>query len=51
MTRLLIGIASTRPGRVGLPVGEWCAEFARSDDRFDVEIHVTQLRRLVPRGD
>jgi NAD(P)H-dependent FMN reductase len=38
MPRLLIVIASTRPGRVGLPVGEWFAGFARSDGRFDVEM-------------
>jgi NAD(P)H-dependent FMN reductase len=38
MPKLLIVIASTRPGRVGLPVGEWFAELARSDGRFDVEL-------------
>jgi NAD(P)H-dependent FMN reductase len=35
---LEIIIASTRPGRVGLPVGTWVAEVARSQDRFDVEV-------------
>jgi len=29
MTNLLIIIGSTRPGRVGLPVGEWFADRAR----------------------
>ena len=38
MPKLLTVIASTRPGRVGRPVGEWFAELARSDGRFDVEM-------------
>jgi NAD(P)H-dependent FMN reductase len=36
--KLLIILASTRPGRVGLPVAEWFAQFAATDDRFDVEL-------------
>jgi NAD(P)H-dependent FMN reductase len=38
MPKLLIVIASTRPGRVGLPVGNWFADLARSDGRFEVEL-------------
>jgi NAD(P)H-dependent FMN reductase len=38
MPRLLIVIASTRPGRVGLPVGLWFAEVARGHGRFEVEV-------------
>jgi NAD(P)H-dependent FMN reductase len=35
---LLIVIASTRPGRVGLPIAEWFEERAVADDGFEVEI-------------
>ena len=35
---LQIIIASTRPGRVGLPVGTWFSEQATADGRFDVEV-------------
>jgi NAD(P)H-dependent FMN reductase len=38
MPHLLIVIASTRPGRVGLPVGEWFAGRARDHGGFDVEV-------------
>jgi NAD(P)H-dependent FMN reductase len=38
MTNLLIIIASTRPGRVGLSVGEWFADRAREDGAFDVSV-------------
>lgn len=38
MPRLLIIIASTRPGRVGAPVGEWFAERARVHGGFEVEV-------------
>lgn len=31
-------IGSTRPGRIGLPVGTWFADAARSADIFDVEV-------------
>jgi NAD(P)H-dependent FMN reductase len=40
--RVIIG--STRPGRVGLPVGNWIAERAREHGGFDVE--VTDLAEL-----
>ncbi len=38
MPRLLIVIASTRPGRVGLPVGEWFIGAAREHGGFEVEV-------------
>jgi NAD(P)H-dependent FMN reductase len=38
MPKLQIVIASTRPGRVGLPVGRWFEERARAHDAFDVEV-------------
>jgi NAD(P)H-dependent FMN reductase len=36
--RLLEIIASTRPGRVGLPVGEWFLDQARAHGGFEVEL-------------
>ena len=36
--KLEIIIASTRPGRVGLPVGLWFADWAREHSRFEVEV-------------
>ncbi|HWD65059.1 MAG TPA: NAD(P)H-dependent oxidoreductase [Solirubrobacteraceae bacterium] len=38
MARLLIVIASTRPNRVGLPVGRWFEGVAREDGRFEIEL-------------
>jgi NAD(P)H-dependent FMN reductase len=38
MPKLIIVIASTRPGRVGLPVGEWFAERARAHGGFETEV-------------
>lgn len=38
MPELMILIASTRPGRVGLPVGEWFAHVARQQGNFDVKV-------------
>lgn len=38
MPRLLIVIASTRPGRAGLPIGTWFADHARNHGTFDVEV-------------
>lgn len=35
---LQIIIASTRPGRVGLPLGEWFAQAAREHGGFEVEL-------------
>jgi NAD(P)H-dependent FMN reductase len=36
--RLLEIIASTRPGRVGLPVGEWFSDRARAHGGFEVDL-------------
>lgn len=36
--RLLILIASTRPGRAGLPVARWFERVARADGRFEIEL-------------
>ena len=44
LPRLRIIIATTRPGRVGLPVGKWIAETARGSGLFDVA--VTDLGEL-----
>lgn len=38
MPKLLIVIASTRPGRAGLPIAQWFAERAEAHPGFDVEI-------------
>jgi NAD(P)H-dependent FMN reductase len=38
MPKLLIIIASTRPGRIGLPVAEWFVERAREHAGFELEI-------------
>jgi NAD(P)H-dependent FMN reductase len=38
MTRLMIVIASTRPGRVGLPVGLWFDARARARGDFNVDL-------------
>lgn len=35
---LQIVIASTRPGRIGLPVARWFAEYARQHGDFEVEV-------------
>ena len=34
----MVVIASTRPGRVGLPVGEWVLEHAEAHGGFDVDL-------------
>lgn len=36
--KLKIIIASTRPGRVGLPIGEWFYTFAKEHSDFDIEL-------------
>jgi NAD(P)H-dependent FMN reductase len=38
MPRLLIVIASTRPGRIGLPIGTWFADHARAHGGFGVTV-------------
>lgn len=36
--KLQVIICSTRPGRVGEPVGQWFAEYARTHSDFEVEV-------------
>lgn len=38
MTTLQIIVASTRPGRIGLPIGRWCAARAEEHGGFDVSL-------------
>jgi NAD(P)H-dependent FMN reductase len=38
MLKLKVIVTSTRPGRVGLPIGEWFAEFAKEHGKFEVEL-------------
>jgi NAD(P)H-dependent FMN reductase len=38
LIKLEVIIASTRPGRVGLPVAEWFAGVAKQDERFNVAV-------------
>lgn len=38
MPKLLIVIASTRPGRIGLPVANWLLERAREHGGFELEV-------------
>ncbi len=38
MLKLKVIIVSTRPGRVGLPVGNWFAEYTREHGGFEVEL-------------
>ena len=38
MPALNVVIASTRPGRVGLPVGQWFTQAAREHGAFEVEV-------------
>jgi NAD(P)H-dependent FMN reductase len=42
--RLLVVVASTRPGRVGRPVADWFTHVVREDGRFDVdEVDLAEL--------
>jgi len=36
--KLLIVIASTRPGRIGLPVAQWFHEQAKTHGAFEIQI-------------
>ncbi|WP_031068120.1 NADPH-dependent FMN reductase [Streptomyces sp. NRRL WC-3742] len=45
MTKLGIIIASTRPGRIGLPISQWMAEEARSHGGFD-EVELIDLAEI-----
>src|SRR5258706_3486437 len=38
MSKLSVIIGSTRPGRVGLPIGQWFFERARLHGKFEVEL-------------
>lgn len=38
MPKLLIVIASTRPGRLGLPIAQWATEGAAKHGGFDIEV-------------
>ena len=38
MPRLLIIIASTRPGRIGLPVAHWCVQRAAAHGGFELDV-------------
>ena len=38
MLKLHVIIASTRPGRIGLPIGTWFAERAKAHGKFDVTL-------------
>jgi NAD(P)H-dependent FMN reductase len=38
MIKLHVIIGSVRPGRVGLPVGNWVSSVASADDRFDTTL-------------
>jgi NAD(P)H-dependent FMN reductase len=38
MPRLQVIIASTRPGRVGLPIGAWFADFAQRHGQLEVRV-------------
>ena len=38
MPRLYVVIASTRPGRAGLPIGSWFHDFARRHARFETTL-------------
>src|SRR4051812_30636337 len=44
MPQLTVVIASTRPGRVGLPVAQWFIEYARQEGSFDV--HTVDLAEV-----
>ncbi|GIE29324.1 reductase [Actinoplanes italicus] len=38
MPKLMVIIGSTRPGRAGLPIGDWFADRARAHGDFDVDV-------------
>lgn len=46
MPQLQVVIASTRPGRAGLPIGRWAAEAAGEHGGFDVELVDLEEMRL-----
>ncbi|HEY0469504.1 MAG TPA: NAD(P)H-dependent oxidoreductase, partial [Polyangiaceae bacterium] len=46
MPKLSVIIGSTRPGRVGLPVGQWFTEVAKSHGKFEVTLVDLKERNL-----
>lgn len=46
MSQLMVLIASTRPGRAGLPIGQWFAEAAREHGGFDVKVVDLAVQQL-----
>jgi NAD(P)H-dependent FMN reductase len=46
MRKLSVVIGSTRPGRVGLPVGQWFFELAKAHGKFQVELVDLKERNL-----
>lgn len=38
MPRLSVIVASTRPGRVGLPIAQWFVEHAKAHGKFEVDV-------------
>ncbi len=46
MSKLSVVIGSTRPGRAGLPIGQWFFERAKSHGKFEVELVDLKDRNL-----
>jgi NAD(P)H-dependent FMN reductase len=46
MPKLSVVIGSTRPGRVGLPIGQWFFERAKAHAKFDVDLVDLKERNL-----
>jgi NAD(P)H-dependent FMN reductase len=46
MSKLSVVIGSTRPGRVGLPIGQWFFEQAKQHGKFEVELVDLEALRL-----
>jgi NAD(P)H-dependent FMN reductase len=46
MSKLSVVIGSTRPGRVGLPIGQWVFEQAKKHGKFEVDLVDLQDRNL-----
>jgi NAD(P)H-dependent FMN reductase len=46
MPKLSVVIGSTRPGRVGLPIGQWFFERAKAHGKFEVDLVDLQDRKL-----
>jgi len=51
MPKLYVVAVSTRPGRAGLPLSQWCFERAKAHGAFEVELidlKVENLRAFGP---